>query len=115
MCIVLNRALKGSSYWQETPGRYVNGVLKGKLLENELLVQQAGSNSKEQFANSPDLKEALVHAIIDAFDAHTAMSKQALDSERVRDGLKDILLGPAQLRGPACKIRHIAETERVGS
>ncbi|CAG9229803.1 Type I restriction-modification system, restriction subunit R [Paraburkholderia caribensis] len=76
---------------------YVNGVLKGKLLENELLVQQAASNSKEQFANSPDLKDALVHAIIDAFDAHTAMSKQALDSERVRDGLKDILLGPAQL------------------
>jgi type I restriction enzyme R subunit len=25
------------------------------------------------------------------------MSKQALDSERVRDGLRDILLGPAQL------------------
>lgn len=76
---------------------YVNGVLKGKLLENALLMQQAASNSKEQFANSPDLKEALLHAIIDAFDAHTTMSKQALDSERVRDGLKDILLGPAQL------------------
>lgn len=76
---------------------YVNGVLKGKLLENELLVQQAASNSKEQFASSPDLKDALMHAIIDAFDAHTTMSKQALDSERVRDGLKDILLGPAQL------------------
>ncbi|WP_186021445.1 type I restriction endonuclease subunit R [Burkholderia gladioli] len=76
---------------------YVNGVLKGKLLENELLVQQAASNSKEQFANSPDLAEALMRAIIDAFDAHTTMSKQALDSARVRDGLKDILLGPAQL------------------
>lgn len=76
---------------------YVNGVLKGKLLENELLVQQAASNSKEQFANSPDLTDALMHAIIDAFDAHTTMSKQALDSARVRDGLKDILLGPAQL------------------
>ncbi|MDG0027182.1 DEAD/DEAH box helicase family protein [Trinickia sp. Y13] len=76
---------------------YVNGVLKGKLLENVLLMQQAASNSKEQFANSPDLKEALLHAIIDAFDAHATMSKQALDSERVRDGLKDILLGPAQL------------------
>jgi type I restriction enzyme, R subunit len=25
------------------------------------------------------------------------MSKQALDSEEVRDGLRDILLGPAQL------------------
>lgn len=76
---------------------YVNGVLKGKLLENELLVQQAASNSKERFASSPDLKDALLHAIIDAFEAHTTMSKQALDSERVRDGLKDILLGPAQL------------------
>jgi type I restriction enzyme, R subunit len=76
---------------------YVNGVLKGKLLENELLVQQAASNSKEQFASSPDLSDALMHAIIDAFEAHTTMSKQALDSIRVREGLKDILLGPAQL------------------
>ncbi|MBS7455718.1 type I restriction endonuclease subunit R [Coralloluteibacterium stylophorae] len=76
---------------------YVNGVLKGKLLENEILVQQAGSNSKEQFANSPDLKDALMQAIIDAFEAHTTMSGQALGSERVREGLRDILLGPAQL------------------
>ena len=76
---------------------YVNGVLKGKLLENETLVQQAGSNSKEQFANSPDLKDALIHAIMDTLEAHSAMSTQALGSDRVRDGLKDILLGPAQL------------------
>jgi type I restriction enzyme R subunit len=76
---------------------YVNGVLKGKLLENETLVQQAGNNSKEQFANSPDLKDALMHAIMDALDAHSTMSTQALESERVRAGLKDILLGPAQL------------------
>jgi type I restriction enzyme R subunit len=76
---------------------YVNGVLKGKLLEHETLVQQAGSNSKEQFANSPDLGEALVHAIMDALEAHSAMSSQALGSERVRDGLKGILLGPGQL------------------
>jgi len=76
---------------------YVNGVLKGKLLENDMLMQQAASNSKEQFANSPDLKDALMHAIMDALDAHTTMSSQALGSERVRDGLKDILLGPAQL------------------
>ncbi|OJA40217.1 type I restriction endonuclease subunit R [Burkholderia ubonensis] len=76
---------------------YVNGVIKGKLLENETLVQQAMSNSKEQFANSPDLKDALLRAIMDAFEAHSAMSTQALGSERVRDGLKDILLGPAQL------------------
>ena len=76
---------------------YVNGVLKGKLLENPTLQQQAASNTKEQFANSPDLKDAVMHAIMDALDAHTAMSTQALGSERVRDGLRDILLGPAQL------------------
>ena len=50
---------------------YVNGVLKGKLLENETLVQQAASNSKEQFSNSPDLKDALMHAIMDALDRDT--------------------------------------------
>ena len=63
----------------------------------ETLVQQAGNNSKEQFANSPDLKDALMHAIMDALEAHSTMSTQALESERVRAGLKDILLGPAQL------------------
>lgn len=72
-------------------------MLKGKLLENETLLRQASSNTKEQFANSPDLKDALLHAIMDALDAHTTMSTQALGSERVREGLRDILLGPAQL------------------
>jgi type I restriction enzyme R subunit len=76
---------------------YVNGVLKGKLMENETLAKQASSNSKEQFANSPDLKNALLQAIMDALDAHNTMSTQALNSEKVRDGLRDILLGPGQL------------------
>ena len=34
--------------------------------------------------------------VMGALEAHTAMSSQALDSQRVRDGLKDVLLGPAQ-------------------
>lgn len=76
---------------------YVNNVLKGKLLESDVLVQQAMNNSKGQFANSPDLATELMSAIMDAFTANTTMSTQALDSERVRNGLKDILLGPAQL------------------
>ena len=76
---------------------YVNNVLKGKLLESEILVQQAANNTKEQFANSPDLKNEIMNAIMDAFAAHSTMSKQALDSEKVRSGLQDILLGPAQL------------------
>jgi type I restriction enzyme R subunit len=76
---------------------YVNSVLKGKLMESETLVRQAEHNTKEQFANSPDLSRAILDAIMDAFEAHSAMSKQALDSQRVRDGIKDILLGPGRL------------------
>jgi type I restriction enzyme R subunit len=76
---------------------YVNHVLKGKLLESQILVQQANNNTKEQFANSPDLSNEILNAIMDALSAHSSLSKQALDSEKVRSGLKDVLLGPAQL------------------
>jgi len=76
---------------------YVNNVIKGKLMESEVLTQQAANNTKEQFANSPDLSNELMNAIMDALAAHNTMSKQALESERVRSGLRDILLGPAQL------------------
>ena len=34
---------------------------------------------------------------MDTFAAHSTMSKQALDSEKVRSGLRDILLDPTQL------------------
>jgi type I restriction enzyme R subunit len=76
---------------------YVNEVLKTKLLESGILVQQALNNSKEQFAASPNLDDELTNAIIDALDAHTAMGQQALNSERVREGIKRVLLGPGQL------------------
>jgi len=76
---------------------YVNNVILGKLLESQTLIQQANNNSKEQFSSSPDLKTELMNAIIDALEAHTTMSTQALQSEAVRDGLRDILLGPAKL------------------
>ena len=58
---------------------------------------QATSNSKEQFSNSPALSNAILNAIIDALDAHTVLSRQALDSLPVREGLKEILLGPGRL------------------
>jgi type I restriction enzyme R subunit len=76
---------------------YVNNVIKGKLLESETLKQQAANNTKEQFANSPDLKTEILNAVMSALEAHTAMSTQALSSETVREGLKDVLLGPAKL------------------
>jgi type I restriction enzyme R subunit len=76
---------------------YVNNVIKEKLLESDELVTQAKNNTKAQFAASPTLSMGLMNAIMDALTAHQTMSKQALDSEKVREGLKDVLLGPAQL------------------
>ena len=76
---------------------YVNDVIKGKLLESETLQQQAANNTKEQFANSPDLKNELLNAIMGALDAHNAMSTQALNSHTVQSGMKDILLNHARL------------------
>ena len=72
-------------------------MIRGKLLESETLRQQAANNTKEQFATSPDLDTELTNAIVDALDAHTSMSTQALNSEAVRRGIKDILLSHAKL------------------
>lgn len=72
-------------------------AVKGKLMENETLAQQAGSNQKEQFGNSPLLKAAIMDAVIDALDAHSAMSRQALESQAIQDGLKAALMGPGRL------------------
>jgi type I restriction enzyme, R subunit len=76
---------------------YVNNAIKGKLLESEVLIEQAQSNSKEQFANSPDLAKEMLNAIMDALAAHGTMSKQALDSPKLRGEMQDVLLGPGQL------------------
>jgi type I restriction enzyme R subunit len=83
-----------------TPGDklvYVNDVIKGKLMESEKLAEQAANNTKEQFANSPDLAKEIMGAVMDALTAHTAMSKQALESEQLRADMKDVLLGAGKL------------------
>jgi type I restriction enzyme R subunit len=72
-------------------------TLREKMLESDALVTQAANNTKAQFDNSPTLRDELMNAIIEAFEAHSSLSKQALASSKVRDGLQEILLGPAQL------------------
>jgi len=76
---------------------YVNNVIKGKLLESEALRVQAQNNTKAQFAASPTLSNEILNAVMDALAAHETMSSQALHSQKIRDGLKEILLGPGEL------------------
>jgi type I restriction enzyme R subunit len=67
-------------------------VIKEKLLESELLQQQAVSNTKEQFGNSPDLASEQSNAVIDSLDAHTTMSTQILNQPDAQAGLMKVLL-----------------------
>ena len=48
--------LFGSETSEQDQLRYVNGTILGKVAESATLQQQAANNSKEQFANSPNLK-----------------------------------------------------------
>ena len=75
----------------------MNQTIKGKLLESSTLRKQAASNSKEQFASSPDLRTELQNAIIASYDAHTAMSTRALNSPAVLEGLMEVLLNYSKL------------------
>jgi len=76
---------------------YVGTVIRNKLLESKTLQQQAASNSKEQFAGSPDLAKAQQDAIIDALDAHQAMSSQALNNPDLQRQMLELLLGSFNL------------------
>ena len=77
--------------------QYVDSVIKEELLESKVLAKQATSNTKEQFAGSPDLGFEVEGAIIDALDAHTTMSTQALESKQVQREIIKILLDHSNL------------------
>lgn len=89
--------LFGGDTTEQDQLRYVNGTLFGKVVESQTLRQQAANNTKEQFANSPDLKNELESAIIASYDAHTSMSTKALNSPTVLRGILDILLNHSNL------------------
>lgn len=76
---------------------FVTKVIKGKMLESEILQTQAANNTKEQFASSPDLAQGLVSAAIDAMDAHNSMSTQLLNSKDVQRRILTVLLQYAGL------------------
>ena len=67
-------------------------TLNEKILESTVLQQQAVSNSKEQFANSPDLTNEIMNAIIDAMDVQVDLSSKALNSAEIRESLKGLML-----------------------
>ena len=92
----LNDLFGGETTDQDKLG-WVNGTLLGKVAESARLREQAVNNTKEQFANSPDLKTELQNAIMASYDAHTSLSTQALNSPAILHGILDILLNHSHL------------------
>ncbi|MBI1686446.1 type I restriction endonuclease subunit R [Caulobacter hibisci] len=89
---------------------YVNGFLKSHMLASEELQEQAKANTRAQFSASPTLKQELLDAVMDSDEAFTTMSRQVLSSERVREELLRILLGPVDLYG---ELRRMAGANEV--
>jgi len=70
---------------------------KEKLLEKTLLIQQALSNTPEQFANSPDLRQLFVDALMESYSAQNQLDTAALNSTALQSQILHLLLGPGRL------------------
>jgi type I restriction enzyme, R subunit len=69
---------------------YANHV-RDKMLENEVLAQQAATNSKEQFALG-DFHNVMMDSVIEGLDNYRSMASQVLGNERVQKGFASLLL-----------------------
>jgi type I restriction enzyme R subunit len=69
---------------------YANHI-RDKMMENDLLAQQAATNSKEQFALG-DFNDVMMDTVIEGLDNYQSMASQVLGNERVKKGFADLLL-----------------------
>jgi len=69
---------------------YANHI-KDKMLENDVLAQQAATNTKEQFALG-DFNIAMMDAVIEGLDNYQSMASQVLGNEQVKKGFAALLL-----------------------
>ena len=65
-------------------------TIKGKLLENETLKEQAANNSEQQFAMG-DFKDILTDIVIDGQEAHNNIAAQLLKDERIFAAMQGML------------------------
>ena len=76
--------------------RYFEGI-RGKLIDDERLIDQSMVNSGVQFANSPDLRSAFLDAVIDQEEANSSLSSELINNDRQREQMLDLLLNAGRL------------------
>jgi type I restriction enzyme R subunit len=69
---------------------YANHI-KDKMLESDVLAQQAAHNTKEQFALG-DFNSVMMDAVIEGLDNYQSMASQVLGNDQVRKGFAALLL-----------------------
>ncbi len=69
---------------------YINTV-KDKVMENDAVMQQLQTNSKEQ-AMLGDFPVAVTDAIIGTMDAHNTLATQALSEDKIQQGFAQLIL-----------------------
>jgi type I restriction enzyme R subunit len=69
---------------------YINTV-KDKVMENDAVMQQLQTNSKEQ-AMLGDFPVAVTDAIIGTMDAHNTLATQALSEDKIQQGFAKLIL-----------------------
>ena len=76
-----------------TDGDQVNyaNTIKDKVMEDERVVNQCKSNTKEQ-AMLGDFPEAMTDAVIGSLEAHNTLATKVLGDEKVRAGLMRLVL-----------------------
>jgi len=65
-------------------------TIKGKLLENETLKEQAANNTEQQFAMG-DFKEVLTDIVIEGQEAHNSIAAQLLKDDRIFAAMQGML------------------------
>jgi type I restriction enzyme R subunit len=77
--------------------QWVFGTIRTKMEESEVLRGQARANTKGQFESSPSLDDELLNAVMDSHEANGAMTRQALDDDRVLRGILKLILEEGML------------------
>lgn len=87
----MNDLFEGEDLTDADRINYVNHIA-GKMMESEILAQQAAANQKAQFGDSPDFMNAFEDAVMAAYENHRSMSEQVMGKGHVKKAMAALLL-----------------------
>lgn len=87
----MNDLFEGEELTDADRINYVHHIA-GKMMESEVLAQQAAANQKAQFGDSPDFMNAFEDAVMAAYENHKNMSEQVMGKNHVKKAMAALLL-----------------------